>query len=223
MQDTTPKQISQIEDLTQRVLSHQRGKRQLVAIFGAPGSGKSTLVERLCASINAGSAGSCAIVPMDGFHLDDAILRERGLLPRKGAPETFDVEGFIHLHRRLSDNLDESIAVPLFDRDMELSRAAARFVPQSVETVLIEGNYLLLQQPGWADLAQFYGLTIQLDVPVDELERRLMERWDDQGLSPQEAHAKVHGNDMLNAKLILSQSQAPDVLFAAHDSPANPQ
>ena len=33
---------------------------------------------------------SAAVVPMDGFHYDDAVLTAKGLRQRKGAPETFD-------------------------------------------------------------------------------------------------------------------------------------
>lgn len=213
-----PTHVNEVEKLAQMVLRRQDGQRQLIAICGAPGSGKSTLVEVLNNTINAHAEGSCAIVPMDGFHFDDAVLRERDLLHRKGAPETFDIDGLIHLHRRLSDNQDQSVAVPLFDRDNELSRAAARIIPRSVQTVLIEGNYLLLDQPGWLQLAPFYTLTIQLDVPLHELKRRLMERWDEQGLSFQEAQTKVQGNDMPNAKLVLAQSRAPDIVYAAHNT-----
>lgn len=219
--DTSATQVSGMDGLVQTVLRRQDGHRQLIAICGAPGSGKSTLVEMLSDAINAQAEGSCAIVPMDGFHFDDAVLKERNLLPRKGAPETFDVDGLLHLHQRLAENQDQSVAVPLFDRDRELSRAAARIIPRSVQTVLIEGNYLLLDQPGWAKLAPYYTLTIQLDVPVDELERRLMKRWDDQGLSSQEARTKVEGNDLPNAKQVLAQSRAADIIYTAHDLPAD--
>jgi pantothenate kinase len=77
------------------------GERILVAIAGPPGAGKSTLAEALAASLNRARPESAAVIPMDGFHYDDAILEQRGLRSRKGSPATFDVNGFRHLLGRL--------------------------------------------------------------------------------------------------------------------------
>ena len=59
--------------------------RRFIAIAGAPGSGKSTTAEYLLARINAARPDAAAILPMDGFHYDDAILHARGRRPWKGA------------------------------------------------------------------------------------------------------------------------------------------
>jgi len=67
--------------------------RRLIAIAGAPASGKSTLAARVVEGLNAQVPGRAAVVPMDGFHLDDTVLSARGDLARKGAPHTFDVLG----------------------------------------------------------------------------------------------------------------------------------
>ena len=61
------------------------------------------------------------VVPMDGFHLDNALLDARGLRAKKGAPETFDVAGFIALIHRLKTEAD--VVYPLFDRARDLSVA----------------------------------------------------------------------------------------------------
>jgi pantothenate kinase len=97
----------------------------VVAIAGAPGSGKSTLAERLVSRLNECAERSAALLPMDGYHYDDRILIERGLRARKGAPETFDVLGLVHMLDRLRRNQEDEIAVPVFDRDLEISRAGA--------------------------------------------------------------------------------------------------
>src|SRR6478672_5590706 len=78
------------------VPSVAEGRRVLVGLAGAPGAGKSTLATHL-ASLVPGSA----VVPMDGFHLADVELARRGLLERKGAPETFDAWGYAALLARL--------------------------------------------------------------------------------------------------------------------------
>jgi pantothenate kinase len=208
--------INTLDALADHVLQQRGirdGKRQMVGVVGAPGAGKSTLSEALCAQINAANTGSCAVVPMDGFHFDDAILKARDLLPRKGAPNTFDVDGFAHLHQRLVAEDGRDIAVPVFDRSMELSRASARIIQPSVRTVLVEGNYVLLDEPHWQDLRAFYDLTIMIDVPFEKLEARLRARWEHFGLTGDALRTKLQGNDLPNVRLVLNHSAAADIIY----------
>lgn len=100
----------------QSLIAEIGSARRLVAIAGAPGSGKSTLTDSLVAHLNAPRPGIAAVLPMDGYHFDDRVLVPRGLLPRKGSPETFDVAGFRHMLKRLSEDDEEEVAVPVFDR-----------------------------------------------------------------------------------------------------------
>ena len=215
MQKSQPVRLNRVEDLAAHIRSDaEKGSRQIVAICGAPGSGKSTLAAALETHLNATIPGFCAIVPMDGFHFDNDVLSDLGLLDRKGAPETFDISGFLDLHRRLRANDDEQIAVPIFDRSMELSRACARLIDRAVRVVLVEGNYLLLRRERWKDLAEIYDLTVRVDVTVAELKRRLMERWLSHPLPPVEAKAKVARNDLPNAELVIGNSVDPDIVFS---------
>lgn len=182
--------------------------RLIVAIAGAPGSGKSTLAERLREKI-AASGESVAVVPMDGFHFDDRVLVARGLLTRKGAPETFDVAGFRHLMMRLRAR-EADIAIPVFDRSIEIARAGAAIVLAESRIILVEGNYLLLDETPWDSLAGAFDLTLWLDVSVDELERRLVRRWLDHGLAPDKAREKALSNDIPNARRVASGSRKAD-------------
>ena len=90
-------------------------RRFVVALAGPPGVGKSTLSESLVAEFARRGEGA-AIVPMDGFHFDNAVLEARGTLARKGAPFTFDADGYAALLRRLRREPERDIAVPVFDR-----------------------------------------------------------------------------------------------------------
>jgi pantothenate kinase len=182
--------------------------RLIVAIAGAPGSGKSTLAERLRDKIEA-SGERVAVVPMDGFHFDDRVLVARGLLTRKGAPETFDVAGFRHLMMRLRAR-EADVAIPVFDRSIELARACAAIVPAETRIILAEGNYLLLDEAPWDSLAGAFDLTVWLDVPVDELERRLVRRWLDHGFAPDKARDKALSNDIPNARRVAAGSRKAD-------------
>ncbi len=149
---------------------------------------------------------------MDGFHYDDAVLVPAGLRPRKGAPETFDVEGLAHALRRLR-SARRPVAVPLFDRSLEIAKAGGLIVQREYCIVIVEGNYLLLDRPQWRKLRRLFDLTVFLDVPEDILRSRAYERWRD--MPAEEARAKVEGNDMPNARLIASLRLPADFIVAA--------
>lgn len=184
-------------------------RRFVVAIAGPPGAGKSTLSQRLHDLLPEGSA---AVVPMDGFHFDDRILESRGLRLRKGAPETFDYAGFEALLKRIRA-VEPDIAIPVFDRTMELSRAAAATIPASVKFVLVEGNYLVLDEPPWSGLAPLFDFTMFIDVPRAELERRLMQRWHEHGKSDAEARVWVDSNDLPNVDRVLGRRRQADLVI----------
>ena len=185
--------------------------RLIVAIAGPPGAGKSTLAETLRQDISAAGL-SVAVVPMDGFHFDDRLLEDRGLLARKGSPETFDVAGFRHLLGRLRA-CEPDIAIPVFDRAIEIARAGAAIVAADTQVILVEGNYLLLDEAPWNSLAEAFDLTVRIEVPFDELERRLIQRWLGLGYAYARAREKALSNDIPNARRVVKQSRAADISF----------
>jgi pantothenate kinase len=184
--------------------------RLLVALAGAPGSGKTTIAARIAAELNAAEPGVCAVVPMDGFHLDDRILEARGWRPRKGAPHTFDVAGLAALLDRLRANVEDEIAFPVFDRDLELSRAAAAMAPRDARIVLVEGNYLLLDEAPWSALRHRFDLTAMTRCAPAEVEARLRRRWSSYGLPAEEIERRVMANDLMNARRVWEKSARPD-------------
>lgn len=186
--------------------------RSLIALTGAPGSGKSRLAEELAEALNTRMAGSAMVVPMDGFHYDDALLEARGLKARKGAPETFDVAGLLHLLTRLKTREPET-AIPLFDRALELSRAGAAVVPERVRYVLVEGNYLALTTEPWRELYPLFDLTLHLHVPEHELRDRLTRRWEKYGIDPAEITRRVEENDLPNGRFIAANMRPADLLI----------
>ena len=201
--------MSEIAHIAATIFRHARhDKRILIAIAGAPGSGKSTLAEELAAAMNS-SGQSAIVVPMDGFHYDDTVLVRRGLSQSKGAPETFDFAGFECLLKRLTSETGE-IAIPVFDRSMELARAAANIISDDHKIVLVEGNYLLLDEAPWSRLRPLFDFTIFLEVPREELERRLLERWRDHGRA--DGPAWVASNDMPNVDRVMGKRLASDLV-----------
>jgi pantothenate kinase len=201
--------------LAGRIIAAAAGKGRFIAgIAGPPGSGKSTLAEAVADAINTETGMDCACVfPMDGYHFDDAILEARGDRPRKGAPFTFDVEGYRHSLMRLRAPDGADVAVPVFDRALELSRGSARLITPEHKFIISEGNYLLLDEEPWHSLGAMFDLTIALVEPEAELVRRLEARWHYYGLSPGTIKAKMEGNDMPNVRLVLNHSRQADVVM----------
>ncbi len=185
--------------------------RVLVALAGAPGSGKSTLAASLLRRCRDAKV-SAEIVPMDGFHLDNAVLDARGLRQRKGAPETFDAQGFLHLVRRL--RAGGEVVAPIFDRSRDIAIAGAQVVPADARIVICEGNYLLFDGDPWRELVNLWDLTARLDVPLRELRARLIQRWLDHGLSRAAATRRAESNDVPNARRILEHELPAELLLA---------
>lgn len=190
--------------------------RVIVAIAGAPGSGKSTMAERLAGKLNGRQPGLAAVLPMDGYHYDDLHLVSAGLRPRKGAPNTFDVGGLFHTLKRLRARDEAEVAVPVFDRQIEIARAGARLIPAEVPVIVAEGNYLLLDQAPWDRLLPLFDLTVMVDVPEHVLRARLRGRWERLGMDEPAIRAKLEENDLPNAKAVREGSVAADYRLQNH-------
>lgn len=189
----------------------QTGQRVIIAIAGPAGSGKSTVAEALADALGP----AAAVVPMDGFHLDSSVLEARGLLPRKGAPETFDADGFVTLVQRLKAR--DEVVIPVFDRKRDIAIAGARVIEPSHRIILIEGSYLLLDHQPWSALEQLWDLTIMLDVPMATLEQRLIDRWLAHDHTPDQAKARALANDIPNARYVVANSR-PALITVKNDS-----
>lgn len=190
-----------------------QNSRIIIGIAGPPASGKSTLAEAVVARLNQDlpdAAPLAALLPMDGFHLDNPILAARGLLPRKGAPETFNAHGFCEAVRQLSTTTEE-IFLPRFDRQLDLAIANAIAIPPQVEIIVVEGNYLLMKDAPWSALRDVFTATVFVAPELEVLHERLIQRWLDHGLDQAAAIARATGNDLPNAELILQNSGHADL------------
>ena len=204
--------VDTIAGLVDLILAKAEGlNRFIVAFAGPPAAGKSTIAARIVDELRSkGERTSC--VPMDGFHYDDAVLDALSLRSRKGSPPTFDVAGFEVLLKRLKAR-EPDVAIPHFDRTLELSRAGAELISADTRFLIVEGNYLLLDYTPWTFLRPLFDMTVLLDVPIEELDRRLVARWDHYGRDRDEARKWIDSNDLPNIRHVLEHSNVTDIRF----------
>jgi len=217
-----PEDLTALVDRVQQVRrtgGPDRGGRALIGVVGAPGAGKSTLTSLLALALQ-GAGTASVVVGMDGYHLAQAELERLGRTDRKGAPDTFDAEGYVSLVRRIRVQRDNSPTVyaPLFDRHLEEPIGSAVPVPAGTPVVLTEGNYLLLPADPWQRLRRLLDETWYVEVDDDARRSRLLARHLAHGRPPEVAAAFAEGSDQRNAELVASTRGRADVVVRWHDA-----
>ena len=196
-----------LEDLVARAGALADRGRTVLGLAGPPGAGKSTLAAALVDALG----DRAALVPLDGFHLDDDVLRVLGRADRKGAADTFDADGYVALLRRLRAAEDPVVYAPRFDRDRELSVAGALPVPRGVPLVVTEGNHLLADGP-FAPVRGLLDACWYLDVDPVLRRARLVARHVRHGRTPEAAERWVATSDDPNAALVEATRARADLV-----------
>ncbi len=211
-----PADLSALVDRVRRLVSAaEPGRRVIIGIAGAPGAGKSTFAADLVAACGA----DAVLVGMDGFHLAQHVLDAAGLAEIKGAPETFDVAGYLALLARLGEVGADTVYAPEFRRELEEPIAGAVPVPPSAKVVVTEGNYLLSEEPPWDRAGELLTEVWFLDVPDELRIQRLVQRHIRFGRSPDVALERaVSGSDGRNARLVLAGRHRADLLLQPLDT-----
>jgi pantothenate kinase len=189
-----------------------QGGRRMLGITGSPGAGKSTLAEEVAVTMGR----LTVLVPMDGFHLAQVQLEALGRTATKGAIDTFDVGGFVHLLQRLHRADEPVVYAPAFRRDLEEPIAGAIAVPAEVPLVVVEGNYLLAEGEGWEEVRGLLDEVWFLDPPDDLRLERLIARHMLFGRDRGAAEERSLGSDQVNAELVASTRHRADVLVVGH-------
>lgn len=193
---------------TRAAESQERPERRIIGVVGAPGAGKSTFADALAQAIGPGAAG----LPMDGYHLADVELERLGLRSRKGAPETFDAYGYAALLARVRAREPHIVYAPGFERVLEQPIAGALPIGPEPDVVITEGNYLLLDEPGWRR-ARSRMDEVWFVVTGEELRlRRLVERHVRFGKSPETARRWVEEVDQPNALRVAACQDRADLV-----------
>ena len=202
-------QIVAADDLVAWIRTNAAGStRFLLGVTGAPGSGKSTLTERLARELDA------VVVPMDGFHLSNRELDARDLRAVKGAPLTFDAERFVDAVRDIR-RADTDVWLPDFDRAADEPRPDSISVPNEASIVIVEGNYLLLESTPWVELRGLFDTVVHLDIDPALRVERLIDRHVRFGKTPSDASDFVHASDEANAELVEAVRHRAHVIVQA--------
>lgn len=204
-----------LDALVQRLLELAQARpRVLVGICGAPGAGKSTLAQALLERLLASRPGVAVVVPMDGYHLAASVIADDDRATRRGAPDTFDPDGYAALLRRLRSAEEEVVYAPEYRREIEDPVAGAIAVPRSCPIVLTEGNYLLHPDPAWRRVRACLDEVWFLQAPDEDVRvTALIERHVRFGKSPDHATSHVLGSDEANAALVSGHAGDADLVL----------
>ncbi len=205
--------------LAERADGLAHGGRRILGITGAPGAGKTTLARELVGRLGPELA---VLVPMDGFHLSNATLIAWGRRGRKGAWDTFDTGGYVHLLRRLRAQTEDVVHAPDFDRDIDESIGSAIPVARSVPLVVTEGNYLLSGRGGWASVAGLLDESWYLQADEATRLQRLARRHQRHGMTPEQAVSWARTTDQPNAAVVAEGRGRADLVITAFSVPAPP-
>ena len=211
--------------LLEKLTGMQRaaGRRILVLLAAPPGAGKSTLASFL-ERLSRERAGLCPLqaIGMDGFHRRQEYLlshtTERDgktirMVEIKGAPVTFDLEKLLSAVRRVAAG--ETCGWPVYDRMLHNPVEDALTVDG--EIVLLEGNYLLLDEDGWRDLAAYADYSVSVSAGEKLLRNRLIDRKLHTGVAEDAAVRFVDFSDMPNVRLCLEKSISADLRLRLDD------
>jgi pantothenate kinase len=187
-----------------------RPGRAVLGIAGAPASGKSTLGALLVAELERQRPGEAVALGMDAFHLGHRVLVRRGQTGIKGAPETFDAVGYLHLLNRIRTETG-TVYAPEFDRSIEDSLAHVVEIGPEVGLVVTEGNYLLLADPPWDGVRELLDEAWFVHLADAERQRRMVARHLQHGHDQADAEARTYGNDERNARLVNASPNRPDL------------
>ncbi len=201
----------------------KKNKERLIIFMAAPPAvGKTTLSQFLeyLSKVNE-ELIDIQSLGLDGFHYHSdyiqthEIIRDGKIIPMKevkGCPETFDAE---HFRKKVEELKDGNPRWPIYDRTIH--DVVEDVVEVTGDIVLIEGNWLLLNEEPWNKIKEKADYTILIEAEEKVLRSRLIERKMQGGLSREDAENWYLNSDSVNVKRVLEHSDKGDLNLAMTD------
>lgn len=200
-------------------------KRAVIAFAGPPGSGKTTIAAEVIRRLNQDAPHHkpyAAVLPMDGFHYPrhalDALPNREEAHARRGASWTFDAEGVLNLVQKLHDSKKsgealEVIFAPSFDHAAKDPVENGISIHPSTTLVILEGNWLLLDEDPWTRISELVDDTWFVDVKPDLARERVAKRHLKAGIevTMEAAIKRAEGNDLINGEMVRRRLVEPRV------------
>ncbi|KAL8214991.1 hypothetical protein R6Q57_004440 [Mikania cordata] len=200
----------------------------IVGLAGPPGAGKSTIASEVAKRVNtlwphkASSFNSqvepseiAIVLPMDGFHLYrhqlDLMEDPKEAHARRGAPWTFDPDLFLKCLKTLREQ--GSVYAPSFDHGVGDPIEDDIYVNVHHKVVIVEGNYLLLDEGSWKEISSVLDEKWFVDVDIDVAMERVLKRHISIGNTPEIAKQRIEYNDRPNAELIFKSKKNADLII----------
>ncbi|XP_076927701.1 putative uridine kinase C227.14 isoform X1 [Bidens hawaiensis] len=200
----------------------------IVGLAGPPGAGKTTIASEVAKRVNklwpqkASAFDSqveppkiAVVLPMDGFHLYrhqlDAMEDPKEAHARRGAPWTFNPDLFLKCLKTLREQ--GSVYAPSFDHGVGDPVEDDIFVNVQHKVVIVEGNYLLLDDGSWKEIPSILDEKWFVDVDIDIAMERVLKRHISTGKTPEIAKQRIEYNDRPNAELIYKSKKNADLII----------